>query len=436
MKRFLVLSLCTVLFLIPCFAESIDFPEGYILNANIFSVKGNALSESQISVHIMTVEDPTVKLISQSLSGCSFLKLTGVEYGNEVYTVLLAKTLSAADETVALYCFAVAQTLIQNGFCSGVNVLIDGACPALDGIPLNTVYGSFLGKLDIASLLEQHSVSRHATLYLPDTNGKYISPIIVSLPHREASPSVILSLYETASYDDSVFSWLPREYDINNAIRLAQDYDRSGRLVLEIRCDDTLLLEEALETVSFETWQLLTSVCYSVTTNCPGVERVRLLYGGNQVASVSTYTGAVIPLENGEMSRLTFSGRLGIIRTGYEINESGTLAATAFTLPSQALNDPVQILNVCVPGISSGDILDAYVSGQEAYVCLSENFYDKTSGFSLSQAHETYYALVNTLCANLTLKRVKFLCDHSPAGILPCGLSLEGFLYPDPGLGR
>ena len=146
MKRFLVLSLCTVLFLIPCFAESIDFPEGYILNANIFSVKGNALSESQISVHIMTVEDPTVKLISQSLSGCSFLKLTGVEYGNEVYTVLLAKTLSAADETVALYCFAVAQTLIQNGFCSGVNVLIDGACPAVDGIPLNTVYGCYLGR--------------------------------------------------------------------------------------------------------------------------------------------------------------------------------------------------------------------------------------------------------------------------------------------------
>ncbi len=434
MRRILALTLCLILLSCVCFADVTVFPDSSILAADVYAVKDDSLIRKQFSLEIPRTEDPSVKLIENALSGCTFMRLSGIEYGNEIYTVLLSRTSSAAADQIALYCFAIAQTMIGNGICDGVNVLIDGICPICENTPINTVYGLFEGNLDLPSLLEQHKESRLSTVYLPDRSGKYIVAVPTSVPAGEFSYKSVLSLIGLVDFDNEALCPIPA--GLADMVDLRTEYDASGRLLLTVNFQESALLDQILGDLDCDRWQFWASICFSIFTNCPGIERIRITAKNSPVTSFPTYSGSIIETKNGELSRLTYAGRLGIIRQGYEKNSDGIVSCKAFVLLCQSLNDPARIIESCVPGINAGDILEAYISGQDAYVCLSDRLYEVTTGYTLAQAHDIYFAVVNTLCSNLKLKRVKFLVGNMPAQTLPCGLTLEGFLYPDPGFGR
>ncbi len=434
MRRVFILALCLILCLDVCFAEVSVFPDSRIMSADIYSVKDDSLIRKQFSLEIPRLEDPAVSLTEHALSGCAFLRLYGIEYGNQIYTVLVSRLSSSAADQTALYCFAIAQTLIANGICDGVNVLIDGVCHAYDNTPINTVYGLFEGDLSLPSLLEQHKATRRATIYLPDRSGKYIVSVPSPVPAGEFSYKGMLSLIESVDISDPVLCPMPSGFASN--IDISKGYDPAGRFTLSVNLRGSDYLGRILDNGQFDEWQLWASICFSLFTNCPGTERVRFLIDNSPIATMPSYSGAIFETNNGELSRLAFAGRLGVIRNGYEINVDGNVSERNFVLPCRSLKDPVRIIESCVPGINTGDILEAYISGRDAYVCLSERFYNATKDYDLPKAHEMYFAMVNALCADLDLKRVKFLANNKPAEVLPCGLTLEGFLYPDPGLGN
>lgn len=434
MRRVFILTLCLILCCGICFAEVSVFPDSRIMSADIYTVKDNSLVKKQFSLEIPRWEDPAVKLTENALNGCMFLRLSGLEFGNDIYTILLSRISSGSSDQTALFCFAIAQTLIGNGICDGVNVLIDGVCPAYDNTPINTVYGMFNGDLSLPSLMEQHKAARRATIYLPDRSGKFIVAVPSSVPAGEFSYKGLLSLIESVDISDPILCLMPKGF--MDTIDISKGYDPTGRFMLSVNFRDASMLDRTLDTGEFDRWQFWASVCFILSINCPGTERVRFTIENDPVASLPTYTGAKLETNNGSLSRLTYSGRLGVIRNGYEINGDGNVSGRAFVLPCQSLNDPVRLIESCIPGINIGDISETYISGEDAYVCLSERFYNATKDYPLSQAHDTYFAIVNALCVNMHLKRVKFLADNKPAGSLPCGLTLEGFLYPDPGFGK
>ncbi|MCR4622182.1 MAG: hypothetical protein K5663_08895 [Clostridiales bacterium] len=435
MKRLILLSLCFLFVFSFCKAERISFSDGYVLQASIYRVDGDLISSSKMSLQLRNNESTARSLIEEALKNCSFLRLSGIECGNQVYTVLLAKTAAASEDKIALFSFAIAQTLMNNNVCEGVNLLIDGVCPEIDGIPLNTICAKFTNSLTLSSAVEQHIKTRRTTFYLPDSSGKYIVAVLSSESGEDFKYSGLLKKYGHVTFDTSVLRWFPAGYDLYDLFAVSSEYNSSGRKVIYLKCRDSSKLDEAFKASKIEKWQFLAALCYTFNDNCPGTERVKVFIDDNPVAALPTYNGAIVNVENSEMSRLFFSGRLGAIRRGYENGSRETLVQKSIVLPCQSMNDPVRIIETCVPDVNAGDVLDAYISGQEAYISLSNRFYTKTKSLSLTQAHKVYYAIVNTLYENLGIRRVMFLHDSQLAGVLSCGLDLSNFLYPDFGLG-
>ena len=86
------------------------------------------------------------------------------------------------------------------------------------------------------------------------------------------------------------------------------------------------------------------------------------------------------------------------------------------------------------PGLTEADILGVRVTGGEALVNLSSNFYRCCQSFSAEEEQRLIYSMVNALTELEAVNRVRFYVEAEPIDTMVTSVYLRGPLLRNPGI--
>ena len=366
-------------------------------------------------------------------------RLSLLEDTGDVVTV--GVLMSGGDERrLALCALSIWQTLMYNTPAQGVNVLINGLCPAWQGEALNTMGRPAEWKTDFEGLIGQAQSARTATVYRADLDGRYVIPVLTELPRAKSRLHALLGAL--CRRDESGFTRsLTEDFDIAKACQTSYGLTAEGRLQLDISFLDSLVpqtsISEALTQSGMPSWQFVAMLSLTLTTGLPGVERVRVSRGGTAIMSFPGPDGALVALKDGVVSRQSFSAQLGrALRCYAQDPENGGLVPAYSAVGVMDASAYRAVIEKCLgDALNPGDILRAEADGDLGTIDVSARLYERAQTLDQKAAHELIFRMVNALCENADVRRVQILVEGQKISCFTGLMRIDRPLYPDHGLG-
>ncbi len=366
-------------------------------------------------------------------------RLSLVEDTGDVVTV--GVLMPEGDERRQTLCaLSIWQTLLYNTPAQGVNVLINGLCPAWQGEALNTMGRPAEWKTDFDGLIDQALSARRATVYRAESSGRYVVPVLTELPRAKNRLAALLTAIGQTD-ESGLTRSLPRDFDLVKACQTAYGLNEEGRLLLDIRFLDSLTpktsISEALTQSAMPSWQFVAMLSLTLTTCLPGVERVRFSRGDAPVLSFPGPDGALISLADGVVSRQSFSAQLGrALRCYVRDAAGGGLQKGWCAVGAMDAGSLRAVLERCLAdALLPGDILRAEAEGDLGRIDVSARLYERAQALDQRAAHELVYRMVNALNENEGVMRVQILVEGQSIQYFAGQLRIDQPLYPDHGLG-
>ncbi len=349
-------------------------------------------------------------------------------------------------------------TLTQLDNVDSVNILFAGRALSFAGMPLGAVSISNGDAESFSSMIADDTarltgagegetrITRSATLYLPTAFDGYLAPETrqISLSSLDGATRLIAELALT-----------PATKGLTAGVPLSD-----GALIKP--CDVTVTESgERLQNVYFSTdivnlldiggvtrYDFLASVTLTLCTFCPGIDGVRAYIGEDYVVTeVLDPDGRLMSFPSGIMRRAHFEGKIGALVNVRFADGDGLLRSerralslqddgSARSLIKMLMNDPkTNGLSKAFPdGLTDSDILGTYIGENEARINFSGEFYGLCQALDSEAEARLVYSLVNTLSDDGYVNRVRIYIDGALADTLAGGVSLRGFLLPNPGM--
>lgn len=412
---------------------------------------------------------PLSKTVKLQLSGTN-----PVEISRDVATVNLGASAHQLElRDLYMVCQAITNTLTEFSDIRYVNVLVAGVQVGLDvsaSLPMGTLQRR-TGE-DVDALWEQAEAQRvllsedasarrlssAVTLYFPARGSTGILPEVRNISFEGQTPGQLVTgllqeLHHGAQYLGNVptlpdlvgmLTQLPEVTELSGG--------QSGRKVTLRFSED---LNEALPANEVTRSACMASLTYTLTTFLPGVVGLEVYIGDQLILNVSPssiYTDQQpIEFADGLQQRSNYSALLlGYCRL-YFATEGGKLAAVSRPVPYFQVKNPRFLLLELKDGPKSydtvtglkavlpqewgdKDLLGISLAGDTMLVNFSEAFKAAAQPLSGSQERLMIYSMVNTLCENSAVSRVRFYVAGTQPDTLAGEIYLPGEFLPSPGM--
>lgn len=384
-----------------------------------------------------------------------------VEVSGGVATVnLSASALQLSQEDLYTACLSIAATLCELEDVSYVNVLVSGRPVAMDAagyLPLGSLTAQAGQELPV--LWEQLVARRTpvgekptatpltaaATLYFPLADGSGIVPETRRLTFSGQHPQqLVLGLLEALSTGADTLTGVTDFPDLISLMTAAPEItDLSGggrRATLCFTAD----LRSWLTAAGADPACAYAAIVNTLTTFIPSLEQVCILTGERAVTGVQHPAHGSLLLPGGLHTREDYSGYLMAQAAVCHASE-GQLTAHTAPLPYRSVRSPRALLlalaaapedcAVLPAGLTDADVLGLSVTGDTLLINLSARYAGVIRESGMDQRLMAY-AIVNTMCEGLGVRRVRFFFGSAEAESLGSPLVWSGeFLY-NPGLFR
>ena len=402
------------------------------------------------------------------------LQLAGVnpvEVSRDVATVNLAPSAHQLEpREFYTVCQAIANTLTELSDIRYVNVLVAGAQVGLDisaSLPMGTLQRR-TGE-DTNALWEQAEAQRvllsedasvrrlstTATLYFPARQGTGILPEVRSVSFEGQTPvQMVAGLLQELSRGAEYLGNVPTLPDLSKLLvepPAVSDISGGGRKVTLRFFQD---LNEALIASDVARSACMASLTYTLTTFLPGVVAVEVYIGEEQILDVkprSVYTQQTINFKNGLQTRSDYGALLLAYCRLYFAAENGKLTAVNRPVPYFEAKNPRYLLlqlnegprpydtvaglkGVFPAGLKDADLLGIGLTGDTLLVHFSDAVRAASSSLTGGEERQMIYAIVNTLCENPVVSRVRFYVAGTQPETLAGEIYLPGEFLPSPGL--
>lgn len=377
-----------------------------------------------------------------------------VEVSCGVATVnLSAAALELPREELHTVCRAITATLCELPDIDYVNVLVAGNAVAMDdagwlplgsltaqpGQELPVLWAQLLARsVPEGSLATAVPLTAAATLYFPLADGSGVVPetrrITFTGQHPQQLTLSLLSALSAGPEHLAAAAELPDLTLLTTAVpEITELPDGTLRATLSFSGD----LRSWMTASGADPACSFAALVKTLTTFIPRLSEVCILTGERAVTSVVCELRGSRLFPGGIHTRADYSGYL-MAQTGVFRMEGGVLTRDTASLPYRSVRSPRALLLAmdCLPGpLSDADVLGLSVSGDTLLVNLSARYADVLREHADSQ-RLLAYAMVNTLCEGLGVRRVRFCFDSAVCPDLGSALVWSGdFLY-NPGLIR
>lgn len=292
------------------------------------------------------------------------------------------------------------------------------------------------------------SVERSVILYYPALDGEHIAPVAatVRITGDDFITPVIEALMKQPE-EACLRSPIPA-----NAAALSEKPEivetEDGRRMVLLSFDPSLI--SMLEREGLSEWQLYASLTYTLTGFVPGADGLIVMLGDGQLTRVER-SGTVLNFTGGEMTRLSYPDAVCRLAPVYMSAQAGGLmqavrpmdpisAVSPRALLSELFKGPAAwetgAARVLPDGVSIDDVLGVRISGGEAVVNLSSNFYRCCQSLTPQQEQNLIYAMVNTLTELRQVSSVRFQVEGESVDSLVSAIYLRGSLLRNPGIIR
>lgn len=413
-------------------------PVEFVLNALLLTLAGDVRSIVPEGTRVLSVEE-SGDLVTVDLS----LDARNTE-GDQQATWLRA---------------AIANTLTRLPGVKYVNVLSAGRQEGTFGLPngasggmnddLTALWAQLLTE---AELLEETAnpmnweLERTVFLYYASPDGELFAPEARTLRFTGEGYAEQLVQELLAASQGSARSPFPSQGDMQSEPALLVD-DALGRRIVMFSFEKGI--EEALQAEGKSVYQLCGSLTLTLAGFLPGLDGVSIYVDGEALTLLETDSGA-IESTDGVWRREDFAGAVCGYQTLYWAGEEGGLkkivrpvaraqAGSARAALSALMAGPKawEEGSATLPaGLTEADVLGIRISGGEALVNLSSNFYRCCQSFSALQEQLMVYSMVNALTDLDEVERVRFYVESEPVDTLVTTVFLRGALMRNPGLIR
>ena len=345
------------------------------------------------------------------------------------------------------HCLALATTLCEIDGINSVNVLIAGQSAALDisgNLPMGTLI-AHQGE-NIAVLWEQMEAKRTAlgengrnnplnslaTLYYPLTDSRGVGCTIRMVNFEGQSPEQLAAgLIEAVSDVRRSMTGGQVFPDLNGLMThepVASDLEDGTRLItLSLRENAEALLAEGKTDLAC----FAAAMTYSLTTFIPGVSAVCIRIGDKPVTELKTAHFDGVTALGGLVTRAAVEPFLMSSVTVY-FARNGILCECERPVPRQSVDSLRAQMRALMDGpdvteqeedivatlpatVREDDILGISAEGDTLLVNLSESFRAEIQEMGKDQETLICYSMVNTLCRNTGMKRVRFFFEGEQA---------------------
>lgn len=377
-----------------------------------------------------------------------------VEVSCGVATVnLSAAALDIPREELHTACRAITATLCELPDIDYVNVLVAGRAVAMDEsgwLPLGSLTAQPGQELPIlweqllarrvpeGSLATAVPLTSAVTLYFPLADGSGVVPetrrIAFNGQHPQQLALGLISALSAGPESLLAAADLPDLTLLTAAVpEVTELPDGALRVTLSFSGD----LRSWLTAAGADPACSFAAIVMTLTTCIPRLSEVCILTGERAVTSVVCDLHGSRLFPGGLHTRADYSGYL-MAQTGVFRAEGGVLKRDTASLPYRSVRSPRALLLAmdCLPGpLSDADVLGLAVHGDTLLVNLSARYADVLKENAESQ-RLLAYAMVNTLCEGLGVRRVRFHFGGETREELGSALLWSGdFLY-NPGLIR
>ncbi len=390
-------------------------------------------------------------------------RLLNVEQsGNTAVVELSIEARNVSSEQQFLWMRSViAASLLEMDEVEYVNVLIAGRDEGILSLPsgamgyvrkdLSSAWAQLSAEKDLLlSDAGGATVERTAILYYPTRDGKYISPaartvrisaedMITPLIQALASPAAGLSecLRSPFPQDAQVLTEPPEIIDTEDGERL-------------IRLSFDANLIAMLEREGLSAWQLYASLTHTLTGFVPDIDGLEISLGDGLLTRTDR-EGKALYFFDGRMDRRSYPDAVCSLCAAYMGSSDGGLIRVMRPLSQAAAQSPrahlkllfdgpqeweSEALRVMPYGVSTDDILGIRISGSEAVVNLSSNFYRCCQSLTPQQERALIYAVVNTLTEQKNVTAVRFQVEGEPIDYLVNTVFLRNVLMRNIGIIR
>lgn len=400
----------------------------------------------------------------RSLGGEVTLALSGsdpVEVSGGVCTVnLSASALQLSQQDFYTVCLSLAATLCELDGVQHVNVLVAGRPVAMDTagyLPLGALTAQTNQELPV--LWEQLVARRTpvgenptatpltaaATLYFPLADGTGIVPetrrLTFSGQHPQQLAIGLIEALSIGAEETDGAADMPNLTALMTAQPEVTDLNSGGkRVTLRFTAD----VRSWMTAAGADPACCFAALVNTLTTFIPSLEQVCILLGDSALTSLRNDVQGGLLFTGGIHTRADYSGFLRAQSTVYHA-EDGHLAAHAASLPYRsgrspralllALADAPEDCAVLPAGLTDADVLGLAVTGDTLLINLSARYAGVIRESAMDQ-QQMAYAIVNTMCDGLRVRRVRFFFGSETADALDGSVIWSGeFLY-NPGLIR
>lgn len=398
----------------------------------------------------------------RSCGGNAALALVGsdpVEVAGGVATVnLSASALQLSQQDFYTACLSITATLTALEDVNYVNVLVAGHAVAMDAagyLPMGSLTAQPGQELPV--LWEQLTARRTpvgekptampltaaAALYFPLADGSGIIPETRRLTFTGQHPQqLVLGLLEALSAGADTLSSTADFPDLTALMAAAPeitDLNSGGRRVTLAFSSD---LRSWLTAAGADPACAYAAIVHTLTTFIPSLEQVCILTGDRAVTAVQHPEHGSLLFSGGIQKRADYSGYLMAQAAVCHASENQLVLHTT-ALPYRSVRSPRTLLltladspetcTVLPAGLTDADILGLSVSGDTLLINLSARYADIIRESGMDQRMMAY-AIVNTMCSGLGVRRVRFFFSSSETESLGSSLVWSGEFLENPGM--
>lgn len=391
-------------------------------------------------------------------------RLLNVEYSEGTAVVELSiEARSTGSEQQFLWMRSViATSLLELENVKQVNILIAGRNEGILDLPsgaigtvqkdLSLAWARLSAERDLLLTDESGSaaIDRTAILYYPTRDGKYISPAArtVRISDEDMITPLIQALISpAANLSECLRSPFPQDSQVLTSspeILFTEDGEKLVRLSFDAN------LMAMLEREGLSAWQLCASLTHTITGFVPDVDGLVIALGDGLLTRTER-SGETVYFIDGRMDRQSYPDAVCTLCTVYLSSADGGLIRLMRPLPQQSSQFPRTRLNllfegpaawesgalrVMPDGTGSDDILGIRISGSEAVVNFSSNFYRCCQALTPQQERALIYAVVNTLTEQPNVTAVRFQVEGEPIDYLVNSIFLRNVLMRNVGMIR
>lgn len=391
-------------------------------------------------------------------------RLLNVEYSEGTAVIELsieARNISSEQQFLWMRS-VIAASLLELQEVEHVNVLIAGRNEGILNLPagaisvvqkdLSSAWARLSAERDLLLADESGSaaIDRTAILYYPTRDGKYISPAArtVRISDEDMITPLIQALMSpAANLSECLRSPFPQDSQVLNTPPEIL-YTEDGEKLVRLSFDANLMA--MLEREGLSAWQLCASLTHTITGFVPDVDGLIITLGDGLLTRTERGSETVHFID-GRMDRQSYPDAVCSLCAVYMGSADGGLIRVMRPqlLPSAQLprahlrllfDGPMSwengALRVMPDGASADDILGVRISGSEAVVNFSSNFYRCCQALTPQQERALIYAVVNTLTEQPNVTAVRFQVEGEPVDYLVNSIFLRNVLMRNVGIIR